>query len=105
MSVIETLATAANHPDPEVRAAALRASARLGHPAAATWVFAGFRDPVASVRSHAIAASTRLGLRDAVPELRRLLADEELSVRLRAEQAIEQFEAGAEKTAPVDLAV
>ncbi|AXK43140.1 HEAT repeat domain-containing protein [Erythrobacter aureus] len=91
MAIIDTLGSVASHDNPEIRAAAMRASSRLGHPAAASWVFAGFRDPVASVRLQAIAACVRLGLRDAVPQLRRLLADEQLWVRLRAEQALEHF--------------
>lgn len=91
MSVIEVLEGAAADPDPEIRCAMLRASARLGHPAASPWVMAALNDPITSVRLQGIAACIRLGLREAVPELSRLRSDEQLWVRLRAEQAVEDL--------------
>ena len=91
MSVIEVLEGVAADPDPEIRCAMLRASARLGHPAASPWVMAALNDPITSVRLQGIAACIRLGLREAVPELSRLRTDEQLWVRLRAEQAVEDL--------------
>lgn len=91
LGAIDILQEVADDADLEVRCAVLRASARLGHPSAKAWVMSGLRDQVASVRLQAMAASVRLGLKEAVPELLRLRADEELWVRLRAEQALEQF--------------
>jgi len=91
MGVIDVLRDASADPDPEIRCAALSASAKLGHPVAAQWVIAALNDPITSVRLQAIAASTHLGLRDAVPELSRLRGDEQLWVRLRAEQALEHL--------------
>lgn len=91
MTVVDALEKAASSAEPEIRCAALRSSAKLGHPIAARWVLAGLIDPVTSVRLQAIAASRQLGLRDAVPELSRLRTDEQLWVRLRAEQALEHL--------------
>lgn len=91
MGVIEVLEKSAGDPDPEIRCAVMRALAKLGHPAVARTVFNGFRDPVYSVRLQSIAASVGLGLRDAVPEILKLRSDEQLWVRLSAEQALEQF--------------
>lgn len=95
MAAIDTLDKASNNPDPEIRCAVMRASARLGHPAAMRWIMMGLADPVPSVRLQAIAASARMGLRKAVPAIAQLRHDPELWVRLRAEQALEQL-------APVD---
>ena len=72
--------------------AVMRASARLGHPAAVRWIMMGLVDAAPSVRLQAIAASLQLTLRDAVPAITRLRHDPELWVRLRAEQALEQLE-------------
>lgn len=95
MGVIETLDSAATDIDPEVRSAVMRASARLGHPAARRWTVMGLADPVPSVRLQAIAACVHLGLGQALPAITRLRNDPELWVRLRAEEALEQL-------APVD---
>ncbi|QSB44402.1 HEAT repeat domain-containing protein [Tsuneonella flava] len=92
MGAIDTLDKASNDPDPEIRCAVMRASARLGHPAARRWIMIGFTDPVPAVRLQAIGASVRLGLRKAVPAIAQLRHDPELWVRLRAEQALEQLE-------------
>jgi HEAT repeat protein len=91
MAVISVLERSADDPDPEIRCAVLRASAKLGHPSAVEAVFSAFRDPVYTVRLQAILASVRLGLRNAVPEIAALCHDEELWVRLNAEQALEQL--------------
>ncbi len=94
-AAIKALDDAAAHPDSEIRCAAMRASARLGHPAAEHSIVFGLSDPAPAVRLQAVAACVRLGLRKAVPEISRLRNDPELWVRLRAEQALEQL-------APVD---
>ena len=92
MSVIEVLGRAAEDPEPEIRSAVLRASAKLGNPAAARWITASLGDPITSVRLQAITAASQLGLHDVVPKLLHLRdEDEELWVRLRAEQALEYF--------------
>ena len=91
MAAIDTLDKASLDPDPEIRCAVMRASARLGHPAAKRWIMMGLADPVASVRLQAIGASVRLGLSKAVPAITQLRHDPELWVRLRAEQALEQL--------------
>ncbi|MBB3033603.1 HEAT repeat domain-containing protein [Alteriqipengyuania lutimaris] len=91
MGAIDALDRASEDPDSEIRCAVMRASARLGHPAARRWIMMGLADRVPSVRLHAIAASVRLGLRTAVPAMTQLLHDPELWVRLRAEQALRQL--------------
>lgn len=98
MAAIDTLDKASNDPDPEIRCAVMRASARLGHPAATRWIMMGLADPVPSVRLQAIAASVRMGLRKAVPAITQLRHDPELWVRLRAEQALEQLAPVADVT-------
>ena len=90
--VVGTLKLHANDADPEIRSAVLRASGRLAFPAAKEWVKNGLNDPVTSVRLQAIAATIRLDMREALPNLRRLCEDEKLWVRLRAEQAVSSFE-------------
>lgn len=72
MAAIDTLDKASNDSDPEIRCAVMRASARLGHPAARRWIMMGLADPVSAVRLQAIGASIRLGLRKAVPAIARL---------------------------------
>lgn len=91
MDVIGTLEQAAGHASAEIRCAALRAVAKLGHPGAARWVLAALDDPVAAVRLQAIAAVMRLGLRSALPQLSQLTRDPELWVNLQADQAIEEL--------------
>lgn len=91
MQVITVLEGLADDPDPEIRCAVLRASSRLGHPASAKWTSAGLGDDNTAVRLQAIAASRRLGLTEAVPQLMVLRDDAQLWVRLRAEQALEQL--------------
>lgn len=91
MGLIGTLEQAAVHASAEIRCAALRASAKLGHPGVAPWVMAALDDTVAAVRLQAISAVLRLGLRSALPQLSQLLRDPELWVKLRAEQAIEEL--------------
>lgn len=92
LSVINAIEKAAAHPEHEVRNAALRASAKLGHPAAANWILHALNDPVISVRLQAIRASVQLGLKQALPQILQMRNDDELWVRLRAEQAIDHFD-------------
>lgn len=102
MSVTGMLETAADDAESEVRCAALRASSRLGNPAAARWVVPALEDPVPAVRLQAIAACVGLGLRDAVPQLTYLLDDGQLWVRLRAEQALEHLTPGDDDAQPTE---
>ena len=91
MGTIDLLERAAADPDPEIRRAALRASAKLGHPAAERWILPALNDPITSVRLQAIAASVSLGLRSALPDLTTMRSDEELWIRLRVEQAFDRL--------------
>lgn len=91
MTVIPALEKVADDADPEIRCAVLRASSRLGHPAAAVWAKVRLADSAPSVRLQAIAASRRLGLADVVPQLKEMANDAVLWVRLRAEQALEEL--------------
>ena len=92
LSVIDTIKNAATDPHEEVRAAALRASGKLGHPVAAEWIIPALEDPAQAVRLQAISAAVKLGLKQALPELLQMRNDEQLWVRLRAEEAIEHFD-------------
>lgn len=87
--VLPTLARAAATDSPELRSAALRAAAKIGHPSLADWVIPLLDDPAPFVRVQAANCCASLGLRDAVPKLQQLLTDEELWVRLRAEHALD----------------
>ncbi|MBL4791810.1 HEAT repeat domain-containing protein [Citromicrobium bathyomarinum] len=104
VAVMPALEKAAGDEDPEVRGAALRASAKLGHPGGREWIMAALRDPDANVRVQAVKASEALGLRDAVPQIRDLREDSQLWVRLRAEQALEALDPGYDTTARPPLA-
>lgn len=88
-SVLPTLRRAARTDNAELRSAALRASAKLGSPAADKWIIPLLRDPVPFVRLQAANSCAALGLNSAVPQLRRMLEDEDLWVRLRAEHALD----------------
>lgn len=87
--VLPTLARAAETDSPELRSAALRAAAKIGHPSSADWVIPMLEDPAPFVRVQAANCCAALQLRDAVPKLQRLLVEEELWVRLRAEHALD----------------
>ncbi len=91
MGVVEVLEKSAGDPDPEIRCSVLRALAKLGHSAAAKIVFGGLDDPVYTVRLQSIAASVRLGLHDAVPQISKLCSDDQLWVRLSAQRALEEL--------------
>jgi HEAT repeat protein len=87
MSVLPTLEKAAQSKDVEVRAAALRAASQLGHPSV-PWVLDMLEDESEIVRLQAANSCAVLRLRSAVPRLQKLLSDDVLWVRLRAEEAI-----------------
>lgn len=91
-SVLPTLERASRTDNPELRSAALRAAAKLGHPSAAEWVIDLLSDPVAFVRIQAVNSCAALGLRDAIPDLHRLMEDQDIWVRLRSEQALDVLE-------------
>jgi HEAT repeat protein len=91
MTVLPTLARAAQTDIAELRSGALRAAGKLGHPGAAPWVMRLLDDPVPFVRVQAVNASAALELRDAVPRLTAMLDDQDLWVRLRAEEALEKL--------------
>ncbi|UIP07810.1 HEAT repeat domain-containing protein [Erythrobacter sp. SDW2] len=87
--VLAVLARAAATDSPELRSAALRAAAKIGHPSVAHWVIELLDDPTPFVRVQAANCCASLGLSDAVPKLEELLGDPELWVRLRAEHALD----------------
>lgn len=87
--VLPTLARAAAADSPELRSAALRAAAKVGHPSVANWVIGLLDDQTPFVRVQATNCCASLGLSAAVPKLQELLDDEELWVRLRAEHALD----------------
>lgn len=89
LSVLPTIERAAGIENAELRSAALRASAKLGSPSASAWVIPLLADPVPFVRLQAANTAAALGLHAAVPQLRQLLGDEDLWVRLRAQHALD----------------
>lgn len=102
-SVLEVLEQAASSEHPEIRSAALRAAAKIGHPSAADWVIERLRDPVTFVRIQAVNSCAALGLKGAVPHLRRALGDENIWVRLRAEHALFALERHWENNEAIGL--
>ncbi|WP_137681320.1 HEAT repeat domain-containing protein [Aurantiacibacter suaedae] len=91
---IGLLEEAARQEDVEVRCAAMRACAKLGHPGGREFIISALHDPAATVRTQAVSACSALGLKEAEGDIRRLLCDPELWVRLRAEQALEALAEG-----------
>lgn len=91
MAVLPTLERAAKIDNAELRCAALRAAAQLGHPSA-EWISALLYDPIDIVRLQAANACAALHLRSAVPRLREMRSDDALWVRLRAEDALSILE-------------
>lgn len=85
---IEPLALASRAPDVELRIAALRGLAALGHPAAEASVVTALADEAWVVRSVACEAAGRIGLRTAVPLLAAQLGDPVWWVRFRAGEAL-----------------
>ena len=88
-SVTPILQQAGQAREGELRSAALRAAGRLGNPAVAEWTLELLNDPIPFVRIQAVNCCASLGLVSAVPELRTLLEDDDIWVRLRAEQALD----------------
>lgn len=91
-TVLPALLRASTSNDVESRCAALRAAAKLGHPAAGPWVQAALGDSNANVRIQAVNSCAALRLVDAVPVLRQMCGDPELWVRLRSEEALAQLD-------------
>jgi HEAT repeat protein len=88
-NVLPLLEAASRSEHPEIRSAALQAAAQLALPSVEPWVLERLQDPVDFVRLQAANCCATLGLNHAIPELHRLLEDESLWVRLRAEHALE----------------
>ena len=86
--VLRSLCAAARAPDIELRIAAIRGLAALGHPAAEPTILAGLADEVWIVRSASCEAAGRIGLRAAVPLLAAQLEDPVWWVRFRAGEAL-----------------
>lgn len=86
--VLQPLCFAAAAPDEELRIAAVRGLAALGHPAAEQAILAALDDPVWMVRAAACEAAGRIGLRSAIAALARQLDDSVWWVRFRAGEAL-----------------
>ncbi len=86
-SALPTLKEAARDSDAEVRLDAVRASARLNHPAAARWILPLLDDPDEQVRGEAVRACATMGLRSALPKIESLCDEASVWVRLRARAA------------------
>ncbi|MBI2260569.1 MAG: HEAT repeat domain-containing protein [Caulobacterales bacterium] len=86
--VLRPLCAAARAPDIELRIAAIRGLAALGHPAAEPTILAGLADEVWIVRSASCEAAGRIGLRAAIPLLAAQLEDPVWWVRFRAGEAL-----------------
>ena len=100
LSVVPTLIErAARHPNTDVRAECQRALANLAHPAALSAVQQGLSDPTWEVRAQAASAAGRIGLKTLVPDLVRLLEDEQWWPCFRAAEAL--FKLGDEGQAPL----
>lgn len=85
---LRPLCIAARAPDVELRIAAIRALAALGHPAAEETILAGFHDRSWIVRSAACEAAGRIGLKTAIAGLETQLEDPEWWVRFRSGEAL-----------------
>ncbi len=90
-SVLPTLERASKFDDVEIRCAALRAAAKLGHPSVAPWVTQALSDGDSNVRIQAVNSAAALGLTQAIPVLMAMTQDHELWVRLRAAEALEKL--------------
>lgn len=86
--ILPVLADHAEDPDAEVRAAALRAARRLGHPDAGRWAARLLVDSAEHVRIQAARTCGSLGAREAAPLLRKLANDPSWWVRTRAADAL-----------------
>lgn len=91
-TVLPALVRASTCDDFEIRCAALRAAAKLGHHTAGPWVLAALSDSNANVRIQAVNCCAALRLVDAVPLLRQMRNDPEFWVRLRCEEALAKLD-------------
>ena len=89
ISILPVLERAASVDNAEMRCAALRGAAQLGHPAAAPWVIALLDDPSEIVRIQAANSAGALRLQAAAPRLVEMMHDEDIWVRLRAGEALQ----------------
>lgn len=87
-SLLPVLALHASDLDPEIRAAALKAARKLGHPSVSPWVRMLLLDPAEQVRIQAARTAGALGLRDAIPVLSTLVENPSWWVRTRAVEAL-----------------
>lgn len=87
-AILPVLAGHAEDPNAEVRAAALRAARRLGHPDAGRWAARLLDDFSEHVRIQAARTCGTLGAREAGPRLRKLADDPSWWVRTRAADAL-----------------
>ncbi|WP_426042817.1 HEAT repeat domain-containing protein [Brevundimonas sp. TWP2-3-4b1] len=86
--MLRPLCVAARAPDVELRIAAIRALAALGHPAAEATILAGLQDRSWIVRAASCEAAGRIGLHAALPWLETQLDDPVWWVRFRAGEAL-----------------
>ncbi len=85
---LRPLCIAARAPDIELRIAAIRALAALGHPGAEVAILGGLQDRSWIVRSASCEAAGRIGLHGAIPWLETQLDDPVWWVRFRAGEAL-----------------
>ena len=85
---LRPLCVAARAPDVELRIAAIRGLAALGHPAAESAILAGLQDRSWIVRAASCEAAGRIGLQAAIPWLENQLGDPEWWVRFRAGEGL-----------------
>ncbi len=95
-TVLAPIMAASEAADIELRAAAFRALANLGHPSALPAVTRGLVDASWVVRTQAAVAAGRIGLVDLVPQLVKLMADPVWWVRFRAGEALMALGAAGE---------
>ncbi|HVA13028.1 MAG TPA: HEAT repeat domain-containing protein [Stellaceae bacterium] len=86
--VMAPIIAASEDADVDLRAAAFRALADLGHPAALAAVARGLADPAWEVRTQAAICVGRIGLATLLPKLVELLGDSVWWVRFRAAEAL-----------------
>ena len=100
--LIELFERLARDASAEVSAASIRVLARHGRPESASAVLEGLQRQDWEIRSEAADAAGRLGLAEALPDLERLLSDEEWTVRYAAGKALQNL--GAEGRALLEEA-
>ena len=89
LSIISNISNIAEqHPSKEVRAAAMRTLAALGHPSAQSAVLRALKDPCWEVRAQAAIAAGRIGLVKTSERLSELLSDGQWWVRFRAAESL-----------------